>query len=186
MGLKSNLPFYFVLYDDKTFELFRSSVLLRCVLFPFLISLSLLCVSERSTIMCLKETPSSLLDTFATFLWKGRRVSLGNFAVTKITGKRMLYSLEMSLWREWIPTSVQTIQARTSEVGVRSAEKNGFSPGRRTCFIYHQFCPSLSWRSWNGRRLSHCARNIVLSFYVVVVVIAVKLWPVIYFFFWML
>lgn len=46
---------------------------------------------------------------------------MGNFAVTKITEKYLIYSLEMALRSEWIPTSVQTIKARTSEVGFRRA-----------------------------------------------------------------
>lgn len=58
-----------------------------------------------------------------------------------------------------------------------NTRKSGLSPGLRTCFFFTSSsfhvlvgCP------WNGHRLCHCARNIVLSFMLLLLLLNYDMW----------
>lgn len=54
--------------------------------------------------------------------------------------------------------------------------KNGLSPGVRTRFLHPPSFHVLVGCPWNGHRLCHCARNIVLSFMLLLLLLNYDMW----------
>lgn len=60
--------------------------------------------------------------------------------------------------------------------------KNGLSPGMRTYFLTSASFHVLVGCPWNGHRLCHCARNIVLSFMLSLLLLNYDMWLFFYYF----